>query len=442
VLRDDGVTYHEYLTELTFVLFLKLAAELGIEERIRPAHRWASLLEASATEGGLTFYAATLDELGESDDSLLRSVFGDAQTRLRSNDALARLLSGVDGIVWTEAGLEVGDVYEGLIQKSAQEARYGAGQYFTPRMIVRSIVSAVQPEPLDVIYDPAAGTAGFLTAAGQYTDGATPTLLGVELSANVHRLGAANLFFHGLNATYVLGDALASDNAFSSCTVCITNPPFGVKGTLADAEAELLEFPTSNKQLAFLQHVYSRLAPNGRAAVIVPDNVLFESGVARTVRRRLLDGFGLHTILRLPPGIFYATGVKTSVLFFTAPISDTPLSSDGVWVYDLRSGGRRVGVDESELANFLTAYGSDPRGGAVRSPSNNFIFITRERIAEEDDRLDFGRDPLPESHQPSVAPQTQINLMRQELEIVSDALGELESLIREVRSGSQREWKL
>ncbi|MDH6585742.1 type I restriction enzyme M protein [Streptomyces sp. SAI-133] len=391
VLRNEGVTYHEYLNELTYLLFLKLAHELEMEHRIPDNCRWIELSE-SASESILSRYTEMLKNLGAADDEIVKTIFADSKTGISSGESLMQLVQGIEDIDWYRARQNgLGDVYEGLIQKNAQESRYGAGQYFTPRPVVEALVQVTAPSNDDVVYDPAAGTGGFLVAAGLgATTGNTspPKLVGVELVRDVQRMALMNLLLHGLEGKVILGDALHRDVGENGYSVCLTNPPFGAKGALTAEQNERLEYQTSNKQLAFLQHVYQNLAEGGRAAIVVPDNVLFEGGTAAAVRTKLLEGYRVHTILSLPTGIFYATGVKTSVLFFCADGA-----TEETWFYDLRSGqtsfGKRRQLLASDLNEFIAAYGADALGKSPRVETGRFKRLTREELAARGDRLDF-----------------------------------------------------
>ncbi|WTP59887.1 type I restriction-modification system subunit M [Streptomyces phaeochromogenes] len=393
VLRNEGVTYHEYLNELTYLLFLKLAHELGMEERIPINCRWAEL-ESRKKDDLLGRYAAILEMLGSADDEIVKTIFADSRTGISSSESLRQLVQGIDDIDWYRARQNgLGDVYEGLIEKNAQESRYGAGQYFTPRPVVEALVQVVAPNSDDVVYDPAAGTGGFLVAAGLGAvshKSQPPALVGVELVRDVQRMALMNLVLHGLEGRLVLGDALHQDVKSTGYSVCLTNPPFGAKGALTAEQNERLQFPTSNKQLAFLQHVYQNLARGGRAAIVVPDNVLFEGGVASAVRTTLLNNYRVHTILNLPTGIFYATGVKTSVLFFCADGS-----TEETWFYDLRSGqtsfGKRRQLLTGDLEDFVSLYGPDPYGRSPRMATERFKSLSREDLAAHGDRLDFAQ---------------------------------------------------
>lgn len=441
VLRDEGVTYHEYLGELSYPLFLKLASNLRIEERIPASCRWQVLRTATAGEA-LGAYTRTLSELAKAPDPLVRGIFDGAVTKIRTSPGVKRLISGVDEIDWaTLGGSTLGDVYEGLIQKSAQESRYGAGQYFTPRPLVDAIVSAIQPSPADTVYDPAAGTGGFLIAAGNFVPKGRPAkLFGVELATDVHRLALMNILLHGLDAELYLGDALTSRFPPKETMVCLSNPPFGVKGSVTQEEAEHLDFPTSSKQLAFVQHIYSRLAPGGRAAVIVPDNVLFEAGAAKAIRTHLLENFDVHTILKLPVGIFYATGVKASVIFFNRPRS-SEATSQRVWFYDLRNGGRsftrRRMLQTRDFEDFLRSYGTDPYGKSDRHRSDRFYPVDRAALHQAGDRLDQGMrvEGLPSLGD---SPLATLSLLRTEIEAANNSVAALLDLVAQ-NAGETRE---
>jgi type I restriction enzyme M protein len=392
VLRDDGITYHEYVTELSYLLFLKLAAELDVEQEIPPRHRWDALADAEDTSL-LDQYKASLSALGQSASPVLRDIFEGSHTNIRRGDSLRRLIGGISAIDWYSAGPSgLGDIYEGLIEKNASESRNGAGQYFTPRALVEAIVQVCTPASGEAMYDPAAGTAGFLVSAGLHTvaGGGTPgRLFGHELVRDTQRMAQMNLRLHGLDGFVTLADSLGINADGLSVDLCITNPPFGVRGGLAEGQQAFLDYPTSNKQLAFLQHVYKSLGSGGRAAIVVPDNVLFEEGVATSIRSHLLDNYHVHTILRLPTGIFYATGVRTSVLFFSAT-GRTHVT----WVYNLRGQNgftKRRQLAASDMEGFIAAYGNDPYGrNFARTPSELFVQVFREQFAEADDRLDFG----------------------------------------------------
>nr|WP_286010028.1 N-6 DNA methylase [Larsenimonas salina] len=307
------------------------------------------------------------------------------------------MIKALDGIDWFSAQEDgLGDLYEGLLEKNANETKSGAGQYFTPRQLIDSMVRCVKPQAGETVQDPSAGTAGFLIAADRYIKAQTDDLFdltatqqafqknraftGIELVPGTRRLALMNCLLHGMEGdnegVVHLGNALGQAGAsLAKADVILANPPFGTsKGGDASITRDDLTFKTSNKQLAFLQHIYRNLKPGGRAAVVLPDNVLFEAGMGADVRRDLMDKCHLHTLLRLPTGIFYAQGVKTNVLFFTKGAAadkhqDTGCT-DNVWVYDLRTNmpsfGKRTPFGEQHLKPFEAVFGSDPNGQSPR----------------------------------------------------------------------------
>ncbi len=374
VLRDDGLSYQDYLEQLTFLLFLKMADErerlTGETQPIPKGFRWKDLaaprMEGVALED---HYRKTLARLGR-EGGMLGLIFRKAQNKIQDPAKLRRLIVDLIGQDdWLSMTADVkGDAYEGLLERNAQDVKGGAGQYFTPRPLIDAIVDCIQPRPGEVIVDPACGTGGFLLAAYGYVAGnysldkkqkshlRYDALRGVELVDGVARLCAMNLLLHGVGPTddereppIAIDDALRNEPE-AHADVVLTNPPFGKKSSITvineegDADRQSLAYnrpdfwtTTSNKQLNFVQHVKSVLKIHGRAAVVVPDNVLFEGGAGETVRRRLLHDTELHTVLRLPTGIFYAQGVKANVLFFDRkPGSDKPWTRE-VWFYDLRT---------------------------------------------------------------------------------------------------------
>ena len=434
VLRDDGITYHEYITELTLILFFRLADLLDVESAIPRQYRWSSLRDLDPQDLLIT-YREALTELAVSDNPKIRAIFQDSRSQIRNATSLARLVVGIDTIDWQQlAPSSLGDLYEGLIVKNAQESRYGAGQYFTPRALVDAIVRVCKPNSRDIAYDPAAGTAGFLVAAGVFSAESGPTqcvLQGTELVRDVYRLAQMNLHLHRLQAQLDLDDALTKDPSEVGGTLCLTNPPFGVRGDLNPLQTSHLQFPTSNKQLSFLQHVYSGLDSEARASIVVPDNVLFETGIAASIRTHLLDTYNLHTILRLPAGIFYATGVKTSVLFFS-----NAGSTEVTWVYDLRSVNgaytKKKPFEAGELEDFIEVYGADPYGTGSRRESQIFTPYTRSDIHELSDRLDLANV----NHAPvsATTPAAALELIANELEQAVAAVKELQAVLARVDS--------
>jgi type I restriction enzyme M protein len=417
VLRDDGITYNEYVTELTYLLFLKMLAETGGEGRLPLEHRWADLDRREGMEQ-LDFYRQLLLDLGNHkivSDPIVLFIFADAQTKLRKHTSLKALTSAIDQLDWFSAREEgLGNLYEGLLEKNAAEKKSGAGQYFTPRPLIDSIVRLVKPKAGETIQDPAAGTAGFLVAADQYIKQQTDDLYtltqdqiyfqlnqayrGLELVPDTHRLCLMNLILHGNESGVDSGDSLSPDGqALGKADVILTNPPFGTKkgGGRATRTDFSITADTSNKQLAFVEHIYRALEPNGRAAVVLPDNVLFEDNTGRKLRAQLMELCDLHTILRLPTGIFYAQGVKTNVLFFSRGQSDRA-NTKAVWVYDMRANmnsfGKTRPLTVEDFAEFETAFGDDPYGKSPRNDQGEegrFRCFTREQIAERNDNLDI-----------------------------------------------------
>src|SRR5258706_517849 len=384
ILRGDGVTYHQYVTELTYLLFLKMAKETGTEDQLPKGYRWDDLERKSPPER-LEFYRLTLVHLGGHGSMLVQEIFGNASSFIKKPATLTLLVEELDKLDWYNARQEgLGDLYEGLLEKNASEKKSGAGQYFTPRPLIDSMVAVMQPTLADIIQDPAAGTGGFLIAANRYLrEHSEPdrwteaqqrkhrrnTFYGMEHVQDAHRLALMNLMLHGLDsdpeaAGIRYGDTLGQEGEAlckQGATLILTNPPFGTKKGGGLPTRDDFTFPTSNKQFCFLQHVYRSLKPGGRAAVVQPDNVLFEGNTGRQIRADLMDKCNLHTILRLPTGIFYAQGVKTNVLFFTRGETDTG-NARHVWVYDLRTNmpafGKRTPLTHDHFVEFETCYGS------------------------------------------------------------------------------------
>lgn len=420
VLKDDGVTYHQYVTELTYLLFLKMAKETGTEDLIPAGHRWDDL-EAKSAPDRLEHYKLTLIHLGGYGSLLVKEIFSNASSFIKKPATLSTLVAEIDKLDWYSARQEgLGDLYEGLLEKNANEKKSGAGQYFTPRPLIDSMVAVMKPELEDIIQDPAAGTGGFLIAASRYIQGQhdiaslaeksqkkfyTKTFYGMEHVQDTHRLALMNLMLHGLESNpngsgIRYGDTLSPEGkALPKATLVLTNPPFGTKKGGGLPTRTGFTFPTSNKQLCFLQHVYRRLEAGGRAAIVLPDNVLFEGNVGKQIRIDLMDKCNLHTILRLPTGIFYAQGVKTNVLFFTRGEKDKGNTKE-VWVYDLRANmpqfGKRTVLTREHFAEFEAAFGKDPLGNPASlkkrkdtGEAGRFRRFTREWIADRGDSLDI-----------------------------------------------------
>jgi type I restriction enzyme M protein len=412
ILRDDGITYHEYVTELTYLLFLKMAKETEIEEQLPKGYRWGDLTKREGVEL-LDYYKKLLLDLGSKGSTRVQAIFANATTSFRQPRHLHSIVTDIDGLDWYSAKHEgLGDLYEGLLEKNAEETKSGAGQYFTPRPLIESMVELIKPQPGELVQDPAVGTGGFLINADRYIKSQTDdhhdlpaakqkfqireAFCGVELVPDVQRLCLMNAMLHGIEGDIILGDTLATTGAkLPKADVILTNPPFGTKKGGGGGERDDITFPTSNKQLVFLQHVYRGLKPGGRAAVVLPDNVLFEEGVGQKVRADLMDKCDLHTILRLPTGIFYAQGVKTNVLFFTRGAKDKA-NTKSVWFYDMRTNapsfGKRTPFTRAHFAEFEKAFGADPLGKSKRKDlgeTGRFRKFTREEFAKRADNLDI-----------------------------------------------------
>lgn len=439
VLRDDGINYSDYVTELVLLLFIKMVhenTEAGTIKKhpLPEGCRWTDVSEKSGINL-LNDYKRILLSLSTGkdadgnavhDDLLISAIYADAQTRLREPRHLEQMIKTLDQIDWFSAAKDgLGDLYEGLLEKNASETKSGAGQYFTPRALINSMVRCIKPQVGEVIQDPAVGTAGFLVAADQYMREQTDdymdlsakeadfqknkAFVGVELVPNTRRLALMNCLLHGMEGddegVVHLGNALGdAGKALKSADIILANPPFGTsKGGEASNTRDDLTFKTSNKQLAFLQHIYRNLKAGGRAAVVLPDNVLFEGGVGTDVRRDLMNKCNLHTILRLPTGIFYAQGVKTNVLFFTKGSAKNKHQeencTENVWVYDLRTNmsnfGKRTPFGDNHLAPFEVVYGEYADGTSVRTEGEysfgaEEIAVDKEVVVENqnvDDKL-------------------------------------------------------
>lgn len=378
VLRDDGVTYHQYVTELTYILFLKMAKETGAESQIPEAYRWDNLTSKSGIELK-KFYKELLAHLGEECTGRVREIYQGASTNIDEPKNLEKIITTIDGLDWFSAREEgLGNLYEGLLEKNANEKKSGAGQYFTPRVLIDVMTKLVKPQPGERCNDPACGTFGFMISASQYVRSQTDDFFdldadtakfereeaftGCELVHDTHRLALMNAMLHDIEGKITLGDTLSSAGmSMKDYDVVLTNPPFGTKKGGERATRDDFTFPTSNKQLNFLQHIYRSLKTNGkaRAAVVLPDNVLFADGDGERIRLDLMDKCNLHTILRLPTGIFYAQGVKTNVLFFTRGKTDKQNTKE-VWIYDLRndmpSFGKTNPLKSEHFDDFVECY--------------------------------------------------------------------------------------
>ena len=410
ILRDDGMSYGDYVEQLTYLLFLKMAYERTQEpynwpSRIPAELSWESLLTRDGEELE-THYRHILTELGKR-PGLTGIIFRKAINKIQNPAHLRRLIVDlINREQWMILDADVkGDAYEGLLQKNAEDVKGGAGQYFTPRPLIKAIVDVMRPQPGQTVCDPASGTGGFLLAAHDYVVSNNPQLTrpqqkflkfdmlrGWEIVDNTARLCMMNLFLHGIGSDeenakmpIIVMDSLGS-KPNEHFDIVLTNPPFGRKSSLTignggkkngngngsngEREANIVErddfwATTSNKQLNFVQHVHSLLKVHGRAAVVVPDNVLFEGGAGETIRRKLLETCDVHTLLRLPTGIFYAQGVKANVLFFDKKPASPTHWTERLWVYDLRTNQnftlRNNPLTRAHLEDFVACYHSENR---------------------------------------------------------------------------------
>jgi len=395
VLRDDGVSYGDYVQQLTNLLFLKMADEqtkppFNKKSLMPKDNDWDSLLDKSGDKLE-THYRHLLEKMGK-ESGLLGVIFRKAQNKIQDPAKLERLIKLINEETWVGLDIDIkGEIYEGLLEKNAEDVKGGAGQYFTPRALISAMVDVIKPKPGETIGDPACGTGGFFLKAHEYIDKnykldrdqkkflRDETFKGWDIVPEVIRLCAMNMYLHGIGSVESQvnnADALISDPGVRF-DIIMTNPPFGKKSSVTifseegKAEKESLSYErndfwttTSNKQLNFLQHVKTALKVNGRCAIVIPDNVLFEAGSGETVRKKLLEQFNVHTLLRLPTGVFYAGGVKANVLFF----DKKPAKEDGtawtekLWIYDLRTNQhftkKTKQMEREDLEDFIKCYNS------------------------------------------------------------------------------------
>lgn len=399
-LRDDGVSYGDYLEQLTYLIFLKMSDEYakppykratGIPE----GYGWSDMKDLNGSDLEKQ-YKATLDKLGKQ-SGILGKIFRGAVNKISNATILYRVVKMIDKEKWVSMSSDVkGEIYEGLLQKNAEDVKSGAGQYFTPRPLIRAMVRCMRPEPKKTIADPCCGSGGFFLAEQDYiTDPKNYTLdreqkaflknetfYGTELVSSTYKLCLMNLYLHNIGDIYgkvpvEVGDALLKDPGWRVDYV-LTNPPFGKKSSLTitneegEVEEEKLTYnredfwtTSSNKQLNFVQHINTILKATGKAAVVLPDNVLFEGGAGETVRKKLLETTDLHTILRLPTGIFYKPGVKANVLFFDKRPASPERQTKEVWIYDFRTNIhftlKQNPMTDADLDDFVRCYHPENR---------------------------------------------------------------------------------
>jgi type I restriction enzyme M protein len=463
VLKDDGLAFMDYTEQITYLLFLKMAweqRETGASE-IPSRYTWGALKNITDNTECLHRYHQSSRKLSER-DGLIGLIFTKPQSKITDPAKLRLLIQMIDSQDWSSLDQDVkGEVYEGLLAHNADDVRGGAGQYFTPRPLIRAIVDVMRPEPLMRISDPACGTGGFLLAAFEYLKSRignekeavhlhTRALYGIDLVPNVARLCAMNLFLHGIGTdpehpVVRIGDSLEPKLKTEPVDMVLTNPPFGKKssftiiGMNGKSQTDRISYhredfwaTTSNKQLNFVQHVHSMLKANGRAAVVVPDNVLFEGGAGEKIRRTLLQQCDVHTLLRLPTGIWYSPGVKANVLFFDkVPAMKGPATSE-VWVYDLRSNKsfslKNNPIRSDDLLDFIHCYSANDR--SQRKETEHFRrFKYAEVIARDKASLDIQWQQ--ETGKPSNGSTPKV-LMREILAELEDAMKEFAAAEEEI----------
>lgn len=426
-LRDDGVSYGDYVEQLTYLLFLKMADEYSKppynrEIKIPKKLNWESLKGISGAELEVQ-YIKILNELGK-EKGMIGEIFFKAQNKIQDPAKLYKLIQLIDDENWVILGADVkGDIYEGLLEKNAEDTKSGAGQYFTPLSLIKAMVECIRPEPKKTIADPACGTGGFFLAVYDFISDEKKfkldksekeflkfkTFTGWEIVANTARLCLMNLYLHNIGDLNSEPPIERADSLLVSPATkfdyVLTNPPFGKKSSMTISNEdgtqskETLTYErqdfwttTSNKQLNFIQHVRSMLKADGKAAVVVPDNVLFEGGAGETVRKRLLESTDVHTILRLPTGIFYAQGVKANVIFFdNKPAAKTAWTKE-VWIYDLRTNIhftlKTQQMKFDDLKDFVECY--NPQNRFKRKETERFKkFKYDEIIARDKTNLDI-----------------------------------------------------
>lgn len=473
LLRDDGLSYGDYVEQLTYLLFLKMAHERtqapwNEGSRIPTGYDWPSLLERDGPELE-AHYTVLLNELGKQ-PGLLGLIFRKSQNRIQDPAKLKRLIVDlIDDETWLGVDVDVkGDAYEGLLEKNAADVKTGAGQYFTPRTLIRAMVDCAQPQPGERIADPACGTGGFLLAAHDYLSEhydldrdqkralREETFTGVEIVDNTARLCAMNLFLHGIGGTtpdatppIEVRDALIAEPS-EKVDLVLANPPFGRKSSVTIAgedgrenrEAQTIarqDFwaTTANKQLNFVQHIRSMLKIGGRAAMVVPDNVLFEGGAGETIRRRLLEDCNVHTLLRLPTGIFYAQGVKANVIFFERRAASSKPATKELWVFDFRTNQhftlKTKQMTRDDLVPFVQAY-KPAEALTAREESERFKRWTYDELAARDGfNLDVWADVKDESLTDAENLPPPEVIAEEIVEHLSSALAQFEAVANELR---------
>ena len=425
-LRDDGVSYGDYLEQLTYLIFLKMSDEYAKppykrQTGIPEGYGWSDMNTLKGAELE-TKYKAILEKLAEQ-GGILSKIFKGATNKISNAAILSRIVSMIDKEKWVSMSSDVkGEIYEGLLQKNAEDIKSGAGQYFTPRPLIKAMVKCIRPEPMKTVIDPCCGSGGFLLAAQDFIANTytldreqkefmkAESFRGNELVATTFKLCLMNLYLHNIGDIYgnipvTLGDALLTDLG-ERYDYVLTNPPFGKKSSITftneegEQEDEDLVYnrqdfwtTSSNKQLNFVQHINTILKATGKAAVVVPDNVLFEGGAGEIIRRKLLETTDLHTILRLPTGIFYKPGVKANVIFFDKRSASPDIQTKEVWVYDFRTNMhftlKKNPMTEADLLDFIQCYHPENRHDRLETwseenPEGRFRRFSIDEIMQRD----------------------------------------------------------
>lgn len=462
VLRHDGVDYGDYIEQLTYLLFIKMADERGVE--LPSETDWPYLRKQSGTDL-LDSYIEALRLLGKQ-PGILGDIFGGAQNRFTNPVNLQKLIGLIDETEWIAIDTDIkAAAFEGLLEKAASEGKKGAGQYFTPRLLIQSIVRCIKPDPRSskdfTIDDPACGTGGFLIAAYEWLkeqskggaldrDSAkrirTKTYFGQELVARPRRLALMNLYLHQVEPQIALADSIYEVPSAKRYDVVLTNPPFGTKGANQAPDREDFVVQTSNKQLNFIQHVLTILKAGGRAAIVVPDNVLFAQQ-AGEVFEVLMEDCDVHTVVRCPRGTFnpYTDGTKTNVIFFT---KGRP--TETVWIYDARANVPKITKKSRPLApkhfaEFEACYGDDPNGRGKRSDADSsegrWRSFTLDEVKSQHYKLDafkWIRDEEADDPDELIEPEEMITEAMEELQLALDDLADIQGLLEDNGAGDAR----
>ena len=430
-----------------------MGKETATDGQIPENYRWDELVKRQGVELK-KFYNELLNHLGESSVGRIREIYSGARSNIDEPKNLEKIIRSIDELDWYSAKEEgLGNLYEGLLEKNANEKKSGAGQYFTPRVLIDIMVKLVDPKPGEKCNDPACGTFGFMIASDKHIKETTDDLFalsadeqefqrrkaftGCELVHDTHRLALMNAMLHNIDGEIILGDTLSNaGKSMKGFDVVLTNPPFGTKKGGERTTRDDLTYPSSNKQLNFLQHIYRSLRTNGksRAGVVLPDNVLFADGDGANIRADLMEKCNLHTVLRLPTGIFYAQGVKTNVLFFTRGTTDKG-NTKLVWIYDMRTNmqnfGKTTPLKQEHFEDFIKAYTAEDRKAVI---DERFSFFTREQIKEKNDSLDLGliRDDsvldYDDMQDPIESGEAVVSQLEEAVDLILSVIKELKSL--------------